>query len=106
MQVKSIAECSKESILQYFRPSLSYHLSVRSFLSIFEWPLKTGFTVFISNIEVYVSIQGNKSIMQAYFYKIFFQHGRKADFLTKQEADTFYLSICLAKVKQNFATHL
>ena len=46
MQVKSIAECSNESILQYFRPSLSYHLSLRSlFLSIFEWQLKTGFTV-------------------------------------------------------------
>ena len=30
MQVKSIAECSKWSILQYFRPSLSYHLSLRS----------------------------------------------------------------------------
>ena len=42
MQVKSIAECSKGSILQYFRPSLSYHLS----LSIFGWPLKTSFTVF------------------------------------------------------------
>ena len=26
-------------------PSLNYHLSLRSFLSIFEWPLKTGFTV-------------------------------------------------------------
>ena len=26
MQVKSIAECSKKSILQYFRPSLSYRL--------------------------------------------------------------------------------
>ena len=25
MQVKSIAECSKFSILQYFQPSLSYH---------------------------------------------------------------------------------
>ena len=45
MQVKSIAECSKGSILQYFRPSLSYHLSLRLFLSTFEWPLKTGFTV-------------------------------------------------------------
>ena len=44
IQVKSIAECS--SILQYFRPSLSYHLSLRSlFLFIFEWPLKTSFTV-------------------------------------------------------------
>ena len=30
MQVKSIAECSKGSILQYFLPSLSYHLSLRS----------------------------------------------------------------------------
>ena len=30
MQVKSIAECSKGSILQYFRPSLSYRLSLRS----------------------------------------------------------------------------
>ena len=45
MQVKSIAESSKGSILQYFPPSLSYHLSLRSFLSIFEWPLKTGLTV-------------------------------------------------------------
>ena len=43
MQVKSIAECSKGSILQYFQPSLSYSLS----LSIYEWPLKTGFTVFM-----------------------------------------------------------
>ena len=32
--------------MQCFRPSLSYHLSFRlGFLSIFEWPLKTGFTV-------------------------------------------------------------
>ena len=28
---QNIAECSKGSILQYFRPSLSYHLSLRSF---------------------------------------------------------------------------
>ena len=36
----------QESILQYFRTSLSYHLSLRPFfLSIFAWPLKTGFTV-------------------------------------------------------------
>ena len=26
MKVESIAECSKRSILQYFRPSLSYHI--------------------------------------------------------------------------------
>ena len=29
MQVKSIAECSNGSILRYFRPSLSYHMSLR-----------------------------------------------------------------------------
>ena len=46
MKVKSIAECSDGSILQYFGPSLSYHLSRRPlFLSNFEWSLKTGFTV-------------------------------------------------------------
>ena len=35
MQVKSIAECSKGSILQYFQPSLSYHLSLRSLVCLF-----------------------------------------------------------------------
>ena len=35
MQVKSIAECSKRSILQYFWPSLSYHLSLRSLFCLF-----------------------------------------------------------------------
>ena len=35
MQVKSIAECSKGSIQQYFRPSLSYHLSLKSSFSLF-----------------------------------------------------------------------
>ena len=35
MKVKRIAECSKGSILQYFRPSLSYHLSVLSLFCLF-----------------------------------------------------------------------
>ena len=47
MQVESIAECSPWSILQYFQPALSYHLSLSLFLSTFEWWLKTGFTVFL-----------------------------------------------------------
>ena len=46
MQVKSIAECSEGSILQYFWPSLSYQIVIRIFvLSIFEWQFYTGFTV-------------------------------------------------------------
>ena len=37
----------QESILQYFRPSLSYHLVFKiCVLSIFEWSLKTGLAVF------------------------------------------------------------
>ena len=32
MQVKSIAECSKESILQYFRPSLSLQFVIKIFV--------------------------------------------------------------------------
>ena len=35
MLVKSIAECSKWSILQYFRHSLSYHLSIRFLFCLF-----------------------------------------------------------------------
>ena len=35
MQVESIAECSKGCILQYFRPSLSYLLSIRSLLYLY-----------------------------------------------------------------------
>ena len=35
MQVKNIAECSKGRILQYFRPSLSYHLSLRPLSCLF-----------------------------------------------------------------------
>ena len=35
MQVKCIAECSKGSILQYFRPSISYHLSLRPLCCLF-----------------------------------------------------------------------
>ena len=35
MLAKSIAECSKGSILQYFRPSLSYHLSLQSLFCLF-----------------------------------------------------------------------
>ena len=47
MYVKSIAECSNGSILQYFLRTLSYHIALRPFLSIFEWPLKPGFNVYL-----------------------------------------------------------
>ena len=37
--------CSKGKILQYFRPSLSYHLSLRTLFCLCEWPFYTDFTV-------------------------------------------------------------
>ena len=37
MQVKSIAECSKGRILQYFQPSFSHHLSLRSWNAVAQW---------------------------------------------------------------------
>ena len=50
MQVESIAECSKEGILQYFRPSLSYH-----------FPFRTLFCLFLSSrirqVLLYVTFQ-------------------------------------------------
>ena len=52
MQVKSIAECSKGSILQYFRPSLRYHLSLTSLFCLFFRPLKTGFIVLVFRAEI------------------------------------------------------
>ena len=42
MQVKSIAECPK-IILQYFRPTLSYHLSLRSFCLFLSGHFSDGF---------------------------------------------------------------
>ena len=53
MQVKSIAECSKGSIgMQYFGPSLSYHLPLRSLFGLFLsgclsqiLPFNTDFTI-------------------------------------------------------------
>ena len=47
IQARSIAECSKGSILHYFASSLSYHLLLISLFCLFEWLLKTGFTVFL-----------------------------------------------------------
>ena len=46
MQVKSIAECSTGSILQYFSTFIKLPVVIKIFvLSIFEWPFYTNFTV-------------------------------------------------------------
>ena len=51
MQVKSIVECSKESILQYFWPSLSYHLSLGSLLCLFLSGLFTQVLLYFKTVE-------------------------------------------------------
>ena len=53
MQVKSIAECSKWSILHYFRPSLSYHLSLRSFFFYFSGRLRQVLLYFLVGLLLY-----------------------------------------------------
>ena len=39
----------QESILQFFQLALSYQLSLRLVLYVFELPLKTGFTVYLTH---------------------------------------------------------
>ena len=57
---QSIAKVSKGSILQYFRPLISYHFPLRPFiLSIFKWPLKTG---------VYCSIKISYIVLDHFVY--------------------------------------
>ena len=76
MQVKSIAECSKWSLLRYFRPSLSYHLSLRSdFCLFFSGRLRQvllyitlcplgNFAYFLSSADLF---------QNQHFFKKFFQ---------------------------------
>ena len=52
MQVKIIAERSKGVFCKTFYLHYSYHLSLRSVFSIFEWLLKTYFTLFSFQIPV------------------------------------------------------
>ena len=64
MQVKSIAECSKGSILQYFRPSLRYHLSSRSLFCLFWSGCFTKVLLYLQCVLVFnfISIRTAKSV--------------------------------------------
>ena len=61
MQVKSIAECSSGSILQYFRPSLNYHLSLRFLFCLF---LSGRFTQVL--LYVFVAMSGHIHLKKVY----------------------------------------
>ena len=58
MEVKSVAESSKGSILQYLRPSLSYHLSLRPLFCLF---LSVHFTQVLMNSHYKGHIQQDKA---------------------------------------------
>ena len=52
MKVESSAECSPRSILQYFWPALGDNRYRKLIFGVlFEWPLKTGFTVVYRQYE-------------------------------------------------------
>ena len=68
MPVKSIAECSKESILQYFRPSLSYNLSLRSLFYLFLSGHFTQVLLYAKMCEEYLrSVGGTISVSSLSF---------------------------------------
>ena len=67
MQVKSIAECSKGSILQYFQPSLSYNLSLRSLFCLF---LSSRYTQVLLYVQVSCPL-GDMGWSVIYFLLIF-----------------------------------
>ena len=58
------------SILQYFQPSLSYQLSLKTLvLSTFEWPFYTGFTVRDSNTHcVKRHLRVSKAVQKVKFF--------------------------------------
>ena len=71
MQVKSIAECSKGSILQYFCPSFSYHLSLSSLFCVFLSGCFTQVLLYeLTNLSIYentfISVACNGSIFKKY----------------------------------------
>ena len=74
MQVKSIAECCKGSILQYFPPSLSYHLSIKCLFCLF---LSGRFTQVLLYMSVCVS---ELLTVHAFFLPFCLQKGIKAIF--------------------------
>ena len=56
MMVKIIAECSKGGILQYFQPSLSYHLSLRSLYYLFVSGRFTQVLLYAKMCEEYLRL--------------------------------------------------
>ena len=74
MQVKSIAECSKGSILQFLSTFIKLPFVIKIFvLSIFEWPFYTSFTaIYFAKISHY-ALMGNLKInffFQTYLWRM------------------------------------
>ena len=86
MQFKSITGCSKGSILQYFRPSLSYHLSLRSLLYP-RYEVYRGYIVFAFSVIMFVCLSVNFFFRQRFLSNIWV---RILKFNTKLPSDSLY----------------
>ena len=69
MQVKSIAECSKGSILQYFGPSLSYHLSLRSLFCLFLSGRLRQVLLYVNCQDIFHTFGTNVNIFRTSFHR-------------------------------------
>ena len=75
MQVISIAECSKGSIL-HFSTFIKLAFVIKIFsLSIFEWPFYTGFTVHSNNMYKLNILKRNIKVQNFYYLKLFMPNG-------------------------------
>ena len=94
MQVKSIAECSKGSILQYFLPSLSYHLSLRSLFCLFLIGRLRQVLLYVVMQDTISSITICAFLLNLFFFLcIFFVHVYiLMDYYTNPGINVFFLN--------------
>ena len=64
MQVKRFAECSKGSILQYFPPSLSYHLPLRPLFCLFLSGCLRQVFLYLKTYQHHVASQDSLSLLK------------------------------------------
>ena len=84
MKVESITECSPWSILQYFWPALSNNWSCKPvFGLLFEWQLKTGFTVHLQTVKTQIKCRKMWHFIRVYT-------NQKEESISKQRVNCKY----------------
>ena len=67
MQVESVAECSKGSTLQYFRPSSSYQLSLRPLLCLSSSGCFTQVLLYLNSMKFSLQSFGKSILIKNMF---------------------------------------